>query len=331
MQHEKSDFKSGCGAFQPARGFGKGNGDFERGQANFKYGSAFGAVVTGDLPLVVLDYAVGGAESEPCAFAHRLGGVEKIEDALGIAQSGAGVGELDDDLIAFAPDRNLHTPAADFLQCVHGVFDDLNKGLQKLVGVAQDARQGGVVIALHGQADLPVFELESFHLNGALQESLQFEGTFFSWSLLGKAEQIADQFASAPGLLADLLRIGELLAAEVAAASHPFGVVQDGRERELQFAGGERDQFSQRSQLGLLNHSSLQPLEVVETLARMLEQLQKPLVQEVLFEENDKGQEGDAAHGHRKANLAQIKLVVAQEQRPIYHDGEREQGEFRKL
>src|ERR1039458_6321258 len=95
---------------------------------------------------------------------------------------------------------------------------------------------------------------------------------------------------------------------------------------ELQFAGGERDQFSERSQFGLLDHSSLQPLEVVETLARMLEQLQQPLVQEVLFEENDKGQEGDAAHGHRKANLAQIKLVVAQEQCPISHDGEREQG-----
>src|SRR5208282_1078764 len=141
-------------------------------------------------------------------------------------------------------------------------------------------------------------------------------------------EQIADQFARAPRLLSDFLRVGELLATEVAAGGHSFRAGQDGRERELQFAGSERDQFSERSQLGLLDHSSLQPLEVVETPARMLEQAQKPLVQQVLFEENDKSQERDSAHGHPKTDLAQIKLIVAQEQGPISHDWEREQGEF---
>ena len=63
---------------------------FQRGQANLKRGSAFGPVVAGDLSLVVLDHAVGRAESETGAFADRLGGVERIEDALGIAQAGAG-------------------------------------------------------------------------------------------------------------------------------------------------------------------------------------------------------------------------------------------------
>src|ERR1700693_1327313 len=97
------------------RRFGEGRRHFNHGEPNFKCRSAFGAVVAGDLSLVVLDYAVGGAESETGPFADRLGGVERIEDAFGIAQAGAGVGELDDHFVAFAPERDLETPAADFL------------------------------------------------------------------------------------------------------------------------------------------------------------------------------------------------------------------------
>src|SRR5216683_5987813 len=82
---------------------------------DFKCGAAFGAVVAGDLSLVVLDYAVGGAKSEAGAFADRLGGVERIEDALGIAQAGAGVGKLDDHFAGLAPERDLETSAAGFL------------------------------------------------------------------------------------------------------------------------------------------------------------------------------------------------------------------------
>src|SRR5208282_2023236 len=86
------------------RSFRERGSDFEYGQPDFKCGSALGAVVTCDLSLVVLDYAIGGAESETGTFANRLGGVERIEDALGIAQTGTGVGELDDHLALFAPE-----------------------------------------------------------------------------------------------------------------------------------------------------------------------------------------------------------------------------------
>ena len=68
-------------------------------------------------------------------------------------------------------------------------------------------------MTFHSQADLPVFKLESFHLNCALQKRFQLERAFFSRSLLGEAEQIGDEFASAPGLLADFLRVRKLLAA----------------------------------------------------------------------------------------------------------------------
>src|SRR5208282_6007200 len=121
-----------------ARCFRERRVDFEHREANFKNGAAFGPVVASDLPLVVLNYAVGGAESETGAFANRLGGVERIEAALGIAQAGAGVGELHDHFVVLAPETYLETPASGFLQCVHRVFDNLKKGLQELVGVAQD-------------------------------------------------------------------------------------------------------------------------------------------------------------------------------------------------
>src|ERR1035437_5131860 len=181
-------------ASDPSR-LGEGRGRSEDGQPDFKRSPAFGPVVAGDLSLVVLDHTIRRAQSETGALGDGLGGVEGIESALGIAQAGPVVGELHDHFVALAPQATLETPAAGFLQCVHGVFDNLKKGLQELVGVAEDARQRvfgigtgtgtGVGTAFHGQADPLVFELESFHLHRALQKRLQFDRAFFSWSLLG--------------------------------------------------------------------------------------------------------------------------------------------------
>ena len=160
-------------------------------------------------------------------------------------------------------------------------------------------------------------------MNGALQKGLEFERSFFSWSLLGKTQQIADQFARAPGLLSDFLRIRQLLASEIAAGGHEFRTAQDGQERVLEFAGGERDQFSERGELGLLDGATLQPLEIIEALARTIEQVHEPLVQRVLFEKNKQGQNSHTTHGHGKTKLAKIGWVRTQEQCHISHDRER--------
>src|SRR5208282_261723 len=98
-----------------ARCFGNWDVGSKRGTPDFKCGSAFGTVVAGDLSLVVLDHTIRRAESKAGRFAHRLGGVERIEDALGIAQAGAGVGELHDHFVVFPPERHLEPPAAGFL------------------------------------------------------------------------------------------------------------------------------------------------------------------------------------------------------------------------
>src|SRR6202023_8773 len=101
------------------------------------------------------------------------------------------------------------------------VLGNPNQLLQAFLQIIENARHR--IVAFYSQADLLVLELESFHLNCALQKRLQFEKTFFARGLLGKAEQIADEFARAPSLLADFLRVRELLAAEVAAVRHAFG------------------------------------------------------------------------------------------------------------
>src|ERR1700731_4767855 len=58
-------------------------------QTDFKGCSSLGPVVTGDLPVVVLDHAVSGAESEARAFADWLGRVKRIKHSAGIAHPGA--------------------------------------------------------------------------------------------------------------------------------------------------------------------------------------------------------------------------------------------------
>ena len=68
-----------------AGGFGECCAGLEDGQADFEGGAAFGTVVAGDLSFVVLDHSVSRAESQARAFADRLGGVERIEYALGFA------------------------------------------------------------------------------------------------------------------------------------------------------------------------------------------------------------------------------------------------------
>src|SRR6266568_514105 len=75
----------------------------ERGQPDLKCRPTLSSVVAGDLALVILHHAIGGAETQPGAFTNGLGGIERVEDTLRITQAWAGVGEFDDDFIAFVP------------------------------------------------------------------------------------------------------------------------------------------------------------------------------------------------------------------------------------
>ena len=98
--------------------------------------AAFGLVLAGDVAVVILDHSIDSAEAEAGAFADRLGGVEGIEHALRFANAGAGIGELQHDIVALVLGGNFQGSTAGFFQSVHGVLDDLDEGLEKLVGIA---------------------------------------------------------------------------------------------------------------------------------------------------------------------------------------------------
>ena len=111
-----------------------GAGDFCRdfhggGKAKHKHRAAFGLVVAGDLAAVILDNSVHGAESEAGAFADRLGGVERIENTLGLANARTGIGELQHDFAAVLLGRDAER-AADDVHRVHCVLDDFDERLE---------------------------------------------------------------------------------------------------------------------------------------------------------------------------------------------------------
>ncbi len=86
--------------------------------------------------------AVADAESEAGAFAHALRSVERIEDALGIFDSCAVVGELRANVSAHGGDANLELAGAPgFKNGVDGVVDDVQEYLLDLMRIGDDQRR----------------------------------------------------------------------------------------------------------------------------------------------------------------------------------------------
>src|SRR4051812_16616128 len=98
-----------------AHGFvGVRRGFAERRQTNEEGSAAFRAVVATNMALVLLDDAVSRAQSQASPLADRLRGVERIEDAAGVFQSGPVVGDLDADCLPLAVGVQQHLAAAAF-------------------------------------------------------------------------------------------------------------------------------------------------------------------------------------------------------------------------
>src|SRR5579863_7722218 len=74
-------------------------------------GATFGSVVASDLTGVVLDDAIHSAQAQSCALADWLGGIERIENALRVAESRAGVREQQHDFGALPLSRDVQRAA----------------------------------------------------------------------------------------------------------------------------------------------------------------------------------------------------------------------------
>jgi len=107
----------------------------------------------GDLAVVPLDDdAACDVKAKPGALADVLGGVERLErpgQYLG-GHPGAGVGDLDDDVLGVRSGRDAERPAG--VHGVDGVVDEVRPHLVEVGRVRLDARHAGAVFTDDGHA-----------------------------------------------------------------------------------------------------------------------------------------------------------------------------------
>src|SRR5947209_1266093 len=187
------------------RGLHSGTG----GQANAEHGTTLGLVVASDASAMVLDDAVNGTQTEAGALSYRFGGVERVKDALRIAHSRTGIGKLQQDVRVFVLGGDFQRSSANFIEGIHGIFDDLDESLEQLFAVADHARE--VFFNLQTDENLALRPPRFEHMNRAAQQDRQIDLSFLSGDLLGEAQETGDEIACALGLSDDLANKNVLL------------------------------------------------------------------------------------------------------------------------
>ena len=107
-----------------------------------------------------------------------------------VADSGAGIGELQNQVGGLSGRSNVEGSAARFFDGVQGVFDNLHENLKQLVGISRGVRK----IFADGEPhlDFSRWAARLQHVRSAGEEYTDIYGSFFSGRLLGKAEEIGD-------------------------------------------------------------------------------------------------------------------------------------------
>lgn len=147
--------------------------------------SALGPVTAGDAAPVLLKYAVTHTESQPRSLADRACRVEGIEDSGGLADSGAIVRELDAHRTFHGMSRDSKHPTVTLRHCVHRITDDLNKDLQKLIGIS--ASIGQRVLEIHRVLSIRRLQLGPAKFESGLNHQVQVHKRPACRHLLGKA------------------------------------------------------------------------------------------------------------------------------------------------
>src|SRR4051812_8633479 len=94
-----------------------------------------------DVSPVLLNNAVADAQSEAGSLSYRLGGVERIEDAIHFTDARAAVVHSHESQRAFSSDVYLQRSTARVLKHrVDGIIDDVQEYLFKLMSVRDHGR-----------------------------------------------------------------------------------------------------------------------------------------------------------------------------------------------
>jgi len=200
---------------------------------------------------VILNNSVNSTDAKTSALADGLGCVEGIKDALGIAEARTVVRELEHDFVLLADAGDLEAAVTHSVESVHGIFDDLDKGLEQLVGVGADL--GKVGLDEQAQLGLSSGTARLAHLSGTIDEDGKVYRSLLAWSLLSKAEQVVDEIACTAGLIYDLAEEGVLVRSELVIRGKLLGVAHDRIQRMIDIVSGARDQIAERGEFFLLD------------------------------------------------------------------------------
>src|SRR6266446_7642321 len=157
-------------------------------QAQDKKCSTFRLVLAGNLSLVILDHSVDCTQAQARALPDRLGGIERIEHTLRLADSGPSVGELHYHLPGLPLRDDVQRSAASFMQRVHCVFHDLHERLQKLVGVSPNQRKLRINEGFRSNPARSPLKLQ--HQNATLYQHRHVYQSLLGRTLLGETEQV---------------------------------------------------------------------------------------------------------------------------------------------
>src|SRR5579885_1987213 len=95
--------------------------------------------------------------------------------------------------------RNLEGSATCIVEGIHGIFNNLDKGLEQLFCIAQN--RGQSTLYVEPNHNFPGLTARFQKLDGAAQQSRKIDGSLIARRLLCKAQKICDEIPSSSGLL----------------------------------------------------------------------------------------------------------------------------------
>ena len=266
---------------------------------------------------MLLHDAVADAEAKPGAFAHGLGGEKRVKDLAREFYSRPGIGKLDDHFRVLALGANHELAAADFVERVHCIADQVEEYLQQLVGIAAHRRQFGFGEGL--DIDVRPAQVEIAQVQSGRQHLIYILRDLLAGNAPCEAEQASDQSLDAPRERANLFRHLALAVAELAIIHQQVGIAQNPGQRIVDFMRGSGGKLSQRNQLFGLNHLGLDAFQVFQRFVRGPEQPAAIVIHELLAEENQERAHDDGHLRDANAEIPHQRRVGTLPKRPQSH------------
>src|SRR5216684_6197809 len=202
-------------------------------------------------------------ESEAGSAAGTLGGVEGIEDTrkhFG-ADAGAVILDGDSNLITFPSGSNLDAASvADLADSLLGVGDKIQKDLNELVGIPDDAGKIGLQMEIY--LDIVAAQGVFLQLECALEKVIEVEGPFLRGSGAREFEKILDDARGSAGLAVRefQLALGGVVGSFTLAEK--LGNAEDGSKGIIKLMGDAGKHLSHRGKFLRLDELFLQALKV---------------------------------------------------------------------